>query len=475
MEHVGPLALSLQKALRVNKLESEVYFVSAILSTLIRVLNEKSDEKEHLEIQLDTVGENDLAQYDSKSMVTEQWPAEFVEAIPNQCSINSLENVANSDGEKEKECKTSPEDENTSEERSLNNDEKGYILESVSKQIQTISRSIQNQAVNCDLCDFSASEKKPFQEVRMHYMKVHFMCNLCGKQHSSESDLKKHMEGLHRQGIDTLVCNIDDCNHRENMLSEKGEVELKFRSLYVHIRQRHSTFEYSCNLCETKLASEQDLKDHLAIQHDIAKGRIRRFQCPDCEKVFNRGANLRAHIKATHTVYPPLNCKLCKFVALYSGNLKKHIVTAHEEKTIKCDDCYYKVKHATTMEKHIESEHRREYTCEVCSYNTKDKKSFRRHLFIHGEDGAYKCSTCDFRTKTPDSLKTHEKYHKPPQYICDACEYTSHNQANFSTHKKTKHGNPQHKCITCGKMFLHKRHLLKHESKHVLSLNVENK
>ena len=42
----------------------------------------------------DTVGENYLAQYDSKSMVTEQWPAEFVEAIPNQCSINSLENIS---------------------------------------------------------------------------------------------------------------------------------------------------------------------------------------------------------------------------------------------------------------------------------------------------------------------------------------------------------------------------------------------
>ena len=66
MEHVGPLAVSLQKALRFNEMESEVYLVSAILSTLIRVLNEKSDENQHLENQLDTAGENDLAQYHSK-------------------------------------------------------------------------------------------------------------------------------------------------------------------------------------------------------------------------------------------------------------------------------------------------------------------------------------------------------------------------------------------------------------------------
>ena len=231
------------------------------------------------------------------------------------------------------------------------------------------------------------------------------------------------------------------------------------------MRQRHSTFEYSCNLCKTKFASEEVLKGHLSNEHDIAKGK--RFQCPNCGKVFNHRGNMRAHIKAVHTVHPPLNCHLCKYVATYPGNLKKHITTVHEEIAIKCDHCYYKAKHSTTMERHIESEHMREFTCEVCSYNTKDKKSFKRHLFIHGEDGAYKCATCDFRTKTPDSLNIHEKYHKPPQYICDKCEYKSHNQANFSTHKKTKHGNAQHECLTCGKMFMYKRHLLKHESKHV--------
>ena len=39
MEHVGPLAVSLQRALDVNHRESEVSFVSAILSTMTRVLN----------------------------------------------------------------------------------------------------------------------------------------------------------------------------------------------------------------------------------------------------------------------------------------------------------------------------------------------------------------------------------------------------------------------------------------------------
>ena len=241
------------------------------------------------------------------------------------------------------------------------------------------------------------------------------------------------------------------------------------------MRQRHSTFEYSCNLCKAKFASDEVLKGHHTIEHDIATGSVHKSHCPNCEKVFYRDHNLRAHIKAVHKVRTPLNCQLCKYVAAYPANMKKHIIMIHKEKAIKCDHCYYKAKYAATMEKHIESEHGREYTCEVCSYNTQDKKSFRRHYFIHGEDGAYKCGTCDFKTKTPDSLKAHEKYHKPPQYICDTCEYSSHNQANYSTHKKTKHGNAQQKCLTCGKMFMYKRHLLKHESKHLSSLDVLNK
>ena len=127
MEHVGPLAVSLQKALRAKEMESEVYFVSAILSTLIRVLNEKSDEKEYLEIQpdQDIVGENDLARFESKPMATElQRPAEVVKAIPIQFLIKSLENMPKTDETKENKCETSPEDKNSSEERHLNDEEK---------------------------------------------------------------------------------------------------------------------------------------------------------------------------------------------------------------------------------------------------------------------------------------------------------------------------------------------------------------
>ena len=96
MEHVGPLAVSLQKALRVNNMQSEVAFVSAILSTLVRVLNEKSDEKNYFQIHPDqksdqkkyseiqtdhpaaTVGENVPAGYESKPFVGEERPDEVV-------------------------------------------------------------------------------------------------------------------------------------------------------------------------------------------------------------------------------------------------------------------------------------------------------------------------------------------------------------------------------------------------------------
>ena len=52
MEHVGPLTVLLQKASGVNHMDSEVSFVSAILSTLIRVLNEKSDKNKYLDSEI---------------------------------------------------------------------------------------------------------------------------------------------------------------------------------------------------------------------------------------------------------------------------------------------------------------------------------------------------------------------------------------------------------------------------------------
>ena len=345
------------------------------------------------------------------------------------------------------------------EERTLTDAEKQYILEIVSK-------SIKNQIVKCELCDFSAvTNNWHSQELRMHNLKVHFICTLCGKQHSTESDLRKHMKGFHRRGINHFICSIDGCSHREKTLSRKGEVQLKFRSLYVHIRRRHS--EYRCNQCETKSATEIALKIHLANQHDT--GTVTKFHCPHCSKVFNSSKNMKTHIGTVHKVCPPQNCQLCKFATKYPKQLRRHVMIVHEEEVLKCDQCSFKAKHAATMEKHKESDHMRKggFSCGVCSYETNKKRQLARHNLTHSEVKSYICHTCDFRTKTPHALETHEKYHKPPQYICDYCDYTSHNGANLSTHKKVKHGNAQHKCTTCEKMFVFKRYLVKHEKKHI--------
>ena len=42
----------------------------------------------------------------------------------------------------------------------------------------------------------------------------------------------------------------------------------------------------------------------------------------------------------------------------------------------------------------------------------------------------------------------------------------SYNSANFSTHKKTKHGNVEHKCDLCGENFQYLRHLVRHQDNH---------
>ena len=74
MEHVGPLVVSLQKALAVNHMESELYFVSAILRTLIRVLDEKSGENKYVEEseiqQYQAILDNKVFEDESKLMNT---------------------------------------------------------------------------------------------------------------------------------------------------------------------------------------------------------------------------------------------------------------------------------------------------------------------------------------------------------------------------------------------------------------------
>ena len=353
-------------------------------------------------------------------------------------------------------------------ERVLSVTEQNHIISCLEKSVQLVSQleTSLGQILSCQFCSFSTEGERQRQELRIHHESVHFICKLCGDDHTSKTDLKLHLENTHREGSKYFLCGIGGCKHKENTNLISGEIQVKFRSLYVHIRKQHCALKYSCNICDMKFTVVDGLKDHLSAQHNVVTARIRSCKCPHCNKEVKYASNLQAHIRAIHRTHLPQKCTTCEFVAHSSSKLRRHVSVVHLREPTKCSSCDFETKNPETLKKHRVNQHDKELLCRYCSYKTKKTNHIRRHELTHSNVADYMCDKCDFRTKTPQSLKTHGLYHESPKYICDQCQYTSFNSANFATHKKTKHGTAQHKCDLCGQIFQYLRHLVRHQDNH---------
>ena len=356
-----------------------------------------------------------------------------------------------------------------SKERVLSETEQNHIISSLAKSVQLISQleTSKGQILSCEVCGFSTSEKQQRHELRIHHESVHYICKLCGNFHLSQSDLKLHLENTHIEKSKYLLCGIGGCGQKENIKWKGGEMKLKFGKLYSHVRQKHCTFKYSCVICDMQFTVVEALRTHVSVQHNGGTtAKTCYLKCPHCYKEVKYARNLQKHINFKHT---PQKCDTCEFVTETVEKLKKHVKIVHLNEPVQCSLCDFESKSPEMLTKHIKNHHTKSHLCRYCSYKTNKTHHLWRHELTHSDVADYKCDKCDFKTKTPYSLKTHSLYHaESPNFVCDRCQYTSYNSANFSTHKKTKHGTGtnQHKCDQCGDSFQYLRHRIRHQKSH---------
>ena len=95
------------------------------------------------------------------------------------------------------------------------------------------------------------------------------------------------------------------------------------------------------------------------------------------------------------------------------------------------------------------------YSCDLCSYTTKEKRYLSRHKQTH-EVGRYKCEKCEFTSHEPNRVRAHvkSKHKKEMEYLLDSkdpsiryytcnesvsCYYKADNKADLDMHIASKH------------------------------------
>ncbi|KAM3180427.1 hypothetical protein ACTXT7_016302 [Hymenolepis weldensis] len=78
-----------------------------------------------------------------------------------------------------------------------------------------------------------------------------------------------------------------------------------------------------------------------------------RYQCPHCQKVFPRSANLNRHLR-THTGEQPYSCSECHRRFSISSNMQRHVRNIHQlERPFVCSFCGRAFAQRTNLERHL--------------------------------------------------------------------------------------------------------------------------
>ncbi|XP_061171914.1 zinc finger protein 484-like [Saccostrea echinata] len=117
-----------------------------------------------------------------------------------------------------------------------------------------------------------------------------------------------------------------------------------------------------------------------------------------------------------------VHCPHCKYSTDRKNNLKRHIVTMHQDssKILECCDTVFKSK--ALLREHVLLNHRSGYICKICRRNFCRKALLRRHLSVHNGQKDFRCSMCSYATSHKSNLERHQKVHNRPGEVPEITE-----------------------------------------------------
>ena len=272
----------------------------------------------------------------------------------------------------------------------------------------------------------------------------------------------------HYTPLDKHICSIQEkakavkvpCSECEETFSSRG-------NLVVHLKRLHNIVDKvvtlrECVFCYKKVPN---ISNHYYEFH-----RNEKLLCQFCDKTFTNPTKFKSHVDNTHKKIRAGFCVICQKDC---GNLNKHNLQCHNEKTYKCDHCDKVFKHAKTLEDHMKSVNgtREKKPCPECGnlyVNLNDH--VRRFHRGHKKKTSKYCNCCQKFIK-PEEFDAHKLACKLDETICHIC---SKKVVMIAQHLAKSHKVFQRKCYLCNEEFLTALELDSHlRSKHFPKIMIE--
>lgn len=201
------------------------------------------------------------------------------------------------------------------------------------------------------------------------------------------------------------------------------------------------------------------------------------LMCTICNnRVFKNDKTLMGHMLNHFGVTPKMaNCPICG-LTLQKKSYARHLRLHGNAVPKDCPYCKEEFKDKKTLEKHIHTFHEAErpYICEHCPETFRTALEQNDHIVIHRQPNSpFKCDECEMTFLKQEHLNTHWRTHtgeKP--FVCEICEKAFHSEQNKRIHVLKHQGSLPFRCEVCGVTFQSIQHLNKHSLSHTRKTEV---
>ena len=195
------------------------------------------------------------------------------------------------------------------------------------------------------------------------------------------------------------------------------------------------------------------------------------MMCNICDKSFKNDKTLMGHMINHFGIAPKMaKCPICG-LTLQKKSYARHLRLHGDIVPEVCRYCKKEFREKRSLDKHIKAIHSsdRPYNCNHCSECFKTANEQQRHIQSHMRDSfAHKCDKCQMTFQKQEELHTHQRTHLDQKtYVCDVCEKAFSSEKNMRAHAVKHQGELPHKCEICSMTFQSRSQLIRHATSHV--------
>lgn len=229
------------------------------------------------------------------------------------------------------------------------------------------------------------------------------------------------------------------------------------------MKRVHCTYEN----CDFSAKAADVLEKHVERVHMLNVN----LSCWKCDFTAREMRDLCQHLKE-HFPKSPFVCDVekCTMRFLRLGLLVRHHMSHMKEKPYQCDFCTKTYATYNQLSSHKKlHEGGRQFECDVCFKKFSTKGAMQQHRAIHFDNKPYLCDLCGFSTKHQSHLISHRKIHTGDVKKCTfpGCNYSTPKSAHMTQHMNSHLNIRNHICQVCGKSFVVRGKLLRHERIHL--------